>query len=459
MDLVIKSAKIATETGVFVGDIGVKDGKIAAISQFGSLSGKKEIDASGLIAMPGVIDAHTHFELPIMNSSTADDFESGSKACAAGGVTTFIDFVTQEKGHTLYQDLADRMAQADPKVYVDYSLHIGITDFNKESFEAIPKIIKMGIPSFKIYMSYADEGWMASEGDLVEVMELTRDNGGIMGVHAENQSIIDKYTKELVAQGKLSYENHAKSRPHYSEVEALRRVLYLAELTASPLHIFHLTTGEGARLVAESRGKGVAVSAETCPHYLILDESIYKGEKGWLYPSCPPVRFRSDSEVLWKALSIGSVQSIATDHCSFTVEQKEQFKDDFRKIPRGLPGCETLLPMIYTRGVKKGRISLEKMVSALSANPARIFGLYPQKGSFNIGADADIAIFDPNTEYIMSPELMHMKAGYTPYDGKRTYGITKYTISRGEVIYDNGRFTAEAGRGRFVKRFRSPEFF
>lgn len=459
MNLVIKNAKIASESGVFAGDIGIRDGKIAAISQFGTLKGEEEIDASGLIAMPGVIDAHTHFELPIMDSCTADDFESGSKACCAGGVTTFIDFVTQTKGHSLFDDLTERMAMAENKVYVDYSLHMGITDFNQESFQAIPEIVKIGIPSFKIFMAYSKEGWMASEGDLVEVMEIVRDNGGVMGVHAENQSIIDKHTYDLISQGKTSYKYHPKSRPHYSEIEALRRILYLAELTRSPLHIFHLTTGEGARLVSEARGKGIQVTAETCPHYLVLDESVYSSEKGYLYVCCPPIRFRSDSEVIWRGLEIGSVQSIATDHCSFSVAQKKEFCDDFTQIPRGLPGCETLLSTIYTRGVKKGRISLERMVSVLSANPARIFGLYPNKGSLNIGADADIAIFDPNEEFIMSPEVIHMKAGYTPFDGKRTFGSVKYTISRGEVIYDNGVFTKEPGRGKFIQRFRNPEFF
>ena len=459
MDLVVKNAKIALESGVFVGDIGVKDGKVASLSQYGTLQGKEEIDASGLIAMPGIIDAHTHFELPIMDSSTADDFESGSKACCAGGVTTFIDFVTQEKGHSLFEDLEARRKAADPKVYVDYSLHMGITDFVKPSFEAIPEIIRMGIPSFKVFMAYSKEGWMASEADLMTVLEITRDNGGVMGVHAENQSIIDKCTEQLIEEGRGTYKFHGKSRPHYAEVEALKRVLYLAEMERSPLHIFHLTTGEGARLVSEYRGKGVAVTAETCPHYLLLDETMYLGEKGWLYPSCPPLRFKSDSEVLWRGIEIGSIQTIATDHCSFTVEQKERFKDDFTKIPRGLPGCETLLPMIYTRGVRKGRISLEKMVSVLSSNPARIFGLYPQKGSLSIGSDADITIIDPNEEYTMSAEKLHMKAGYTPFEGKKTYGPVKYTISRGEIIYDNGTFTASPGRGLFVKRFRKPDVF
>ena len=200
-----------------------------------------------------------------------DDFESGSKACCAGGVTTFIDFVTQEKGHSLFEDLEARRKAADPKVYVDYSLHMGITDFVKPSFEAIPEIIRMGIPSFKVFMAYSKEGWMASEADLMTVLEITRDNGGVMGVHAENQSIIDKCTEQLIEEGRGTYKFHGKSRPHCAEVEALKRVLYLAEMERSPLHIFHLTTGEGARLVSEYRGKGVAVTAETCPHYLLLD--------------------------------------------------------------------------------------------------------------------------------------------------------------------------------------------
>ena len=452
MDLLIKNGTIATESGVFKADLGIKDGKISAICNCEILSGRKEIDANGLIVMPGAIDAHTHFELPIMDSSTADDFLSGSMACAAGGVTTFIDFVTQVKGHSLFEDFEARKALADPKVYIDYSFHMGITDFNDESFNSIKKIIDMGIPSFKIFMAYAKEGWMASDGDMIRVLEDTAKYGGLMGIHGENQSIIDSKTDSLIKEGKLSPKWHSAARPHHSEVEALRRAIYLTELTRSSLYIFHLTTGEGARLVAEAKGKGIDILGETCPHYLVLDESLYAKQDGYLYPSCPPLRNRFDSEVLWRALKLGILENVATDHCSFTKAQKELHKDNFTLIPRGLPGCETLLPLMYSEGVKKGRISLSKMVGLISASPARIFGLYPQKGSFAIGSDADITILDPDKHIKITPEALHMKADFSPYEGLEVYGFPKYTISRGEIIYENGKFTAQKGRGKFLKR-------
>ena len=452
MDLVIKNGIIATESDVFKGDIGIKDGKISAITSYEILSGNREINAEGLIVMPGAIDAHTHFELPIMDSSTADDFLSGSMACCAGGVTTFIDFVTQVKGHSLFEDFEERKAIADGKVYIDYSLHMGITDFTNESFNSIKRVIDMGIPSFKIFMAYAKEGWMASDGDLIRVLEETKKHGGLMGIHGENQSIIDSETSRLVKEGKLSANWHARSRPHHSEVEALKRAIYLTELTQSKLYIFHLTTGEGARLTAEAKGRGVSVYAETCPHYLLLDETMYSKNEGWLYPSCPPLRNRFDSEVLWKALDLGVLSAVATDHCSFTRAQKELHKDNFTLIPRGLPGCETLLPLLYSEGVKKGKISLSKMVDILSCSPAKIFGLYPEKGSLSIGTDADITVFDPQKNITITPEQLHMNADFSPYEGLEITGWPRFTISRGEIIYDNGKFTGEKGRGKFLKR-------
>lgn len=452
MDLVIKNGTIATESDVFKGDIGIVNGKIAAITSTGVLSGNNEIDAENLIVMPGAIDAHTHFELPIMDSSTADDFLSGSMACCAGGVTTFIDFVTQVKGHSLAHDLEERRAIADSKVYIDYSLHMGITDFTEESFQSIKDIIDIGIPSFKIFMAYAKEGWMASDGDLIRVLEETKKHGGLMGIHGENQSIIDSETDRLVKAGKLSANWHGHSRPHHSEVEALRRAIYLTELTKSKLYIFHLTTGEGARLVAEASAKGTSVYAETCPHYLVLDEKMYSKPEGWLYPSCPPLRNRFDSEVLWKALELGFLSVVATDHCSFTRAQKELHKDNFTLIPRGLPGCETLLPIIYSEGVKKGRISLTKMVNILCSSPAKIFGLFPEKGSLSIGTDADITIIDPQKSIKITSDKLHMNADFSPYEGMDISGWPIYTISRGEIIYSKGKFTAEKGRGKFLKR-------
>lgn len=452
MDLIIRGGSIAGSEGVFKGDLAVRDGKVHKLSAPGlPEKAHEEIDASGMIVMPGAIDVHTHFQLPIMDSSTADDFESGSMAAAAGGVTTFIDFVTQTRGHSLHRDLEARRKEADGNVYIDYALHMGITDFTEETLNEIPSVVDGGIPSFKVFMAYAEEGWMADDGKLLAVLDKTARSGGIMGIHGENPFLIDAVTAGLISQGKTDYRWHGDSRPAFTEAEAIRRAIYLTGIAGSRLYIFHLTARESAEAVAQARPHA-DIFAETCAQYLLLDDSMYRRGDGWLYPSCPPLRKEADREALWNALRRGTLQVVSTDHCSFTEEQKFACRGDFRKIPRGLPGCETLLPMLYSQGVAAGRISLPKMVELLCLNPARIFGLYPAKGHLGIGADADITIIDPAKTTTVSAGSLHMKAGYTPYEGMTASGWPVITVSRGEVIFRDGRFTAGKGRGYFVKR-------
>jgi dihydropyrimidinase len=453
MDLIIKNGTIILATDTFKGDVAVKDGKIWALAKEITMEAGAIIDASGLLVLPGVIDAHTHFQLPLMGTTTADDFATGSRACAAGGVTTFIDFATQKKGETIFDAISARRAEADGKVFVDYALHAALTDFNDDSIKAIPKLVEMGLPSLKLFMIYSREGWMADDGALVTVLESARDNGAIVGIHAENPFIIDRRIEKLIKEGRTGVEWHALSRPPFVEIEAIRRALYFTEITGSRLYIFHMTTAEGTRLVGEAKGKGMMVFAETCPHYLLLTDERYEGPDGYLYPSCPPLRNKVDNEMLWRGLAVGALQVVSTDHCSFTREQKSRGKGDFTAIPRGLPGVETTLPLIYSQGVARGIINVNQMVEILSANPAKLFGLYPRKGSLAPGADADVVLFDPRKEVTIKAQDLHMNTDFSPYEGMKVTGWPVMTISRGRTICKNGTVTGKEGWGEFVTRF------
>lgn len=453
MDLVIKNGTVVLATEAFNGDLAIKDGRIAGLSLPGTFSAREEIDASGCLVMPGVIDAHTHFALPVMGTVTADDFLTGSRACAAGGVTTFIDFATQEKGKTILDAIQARRAEADSKVCVDYSLHAALTDFTPDTLASISKIVEMGVPSIKLYLIYAKEGLMADDGAIMAVLQEARDNGAIVGVHAENNAIIERRTASLLAEGKKAPQWHAVSRPHYVEVEALRRMLFFTEITASRLYVFHLTTAEGTRLIGEAKGKGMTVFAETCPHYLLLTEDKYSGPEGHQFPGCPPLRKPIDNEMLWRGLAVGAIQVVSTDHCSFSRAQKDAHQDDFSAIPRGLPGVETLLPLMYSEGVHKGRINVNQLVEVLSTNPAKLFGLFPRKGTLAPGSDADIVIFDPSRKTTIQAGKLHMNTDFSPYEGMEVTGAPKMTILRGRVIYKDGEITGKEGCGEFVPRY------
>lgn len=453
MDLVIKNGTIVLATDTFNGDIAIREGRVHCVAGNYTGQAKEEIDATGMLVLPGAIDVHTHFQLPLMGTSTADTFTTGSRACAAGGVTTFIDYATQKKGESVLKAIEERRKEADGNVYVDYSLHAALTDFTDETLHSIAGLIEMGIPTFKLFMIYAQEGWMADDGSLIAVLEAARDNGGLVEIHAENPFIIERRVKQLLKEGKTQARWHGTSRPHFVEAEAIRRAIYFTELTNSRLYIVHMTTAEGTQLVGEAKGRGMMVFAETCPQYLLLTDDRYEGEEGYLYPTCPPLRKKIDNEMLWRGLSVGAIQVIGTDHCSFTREQKRAHKSDFTKIPRGLAGVETMLPLMYSEGVRKRRISINQLVEITSANPARLFGLYPRKGSLAPGSDADLVILDPNRKTTIRAQDLHMNTDISPYEGMEVTGWPIMTISKGKVLFKDGRLTVDGNGGEFIPRF------
>ncbi|MDP7079748.1 MAG: dihydropyrimidinase [Candidatus Undinarchaeales archaeon] len=458
MDLIIKNGTIVTESDTFKGDIGISDGKITVIADSISEDAERIIDASGKYILPGGIDVHTHMELPFCGTTSADDFFTGSKAAAFGGVTTLIDFAIQGKGTTLKDTIDARKSQADPKVCIDYSLHAGVTDWTERTKNEIAEVIKSGIPSFKFFMIYKNEGWMADDGTLFGALKETAKYNGIVGVHAENAFVIDRIIEDFVKEGKTECKYHPLSRPNFVESEAISRVINLAEAAKGNLYIFHMSTKEGLRAVNIGRKRGVQVFAETGPHYLLLNDEKFSKPDGHLYATCPPIRSKEDSEELWNGLTRNEIHTLATDHCAFNREQKSMWEGNFTKIPFGMPGIETLVPISYSEGVGKGRLSLSQFVNLISTRPAKIFGLFPRKGAVRIGSDADLVIFDPEKEVTVSAESHHMNIDYSPFEGLKVKGWPEITILRGRIICEKGEFKGERGYGTFIPRKIDPQF-
>jgi dihydropyrimidinase len=453
MDLVIANGSVLGENGVYEASVGVEDGRIAAIeSPEGGLRGAETIDATGMLVMPGVIDVHVHMELPVGGIVSSDDFASGSVAAAFGGVTTMIDFATQSKGESLVKVVEERRALAESKVAVDFGLHCAITDWNPDTRREMKKVVDSGVTSFKLFMPYDERGWSADDGMLFEVFEEAAALGAVAGVHAENPHLIRTFTRRALATGRRGAYLHALSRPVLAESEAVARAVFLASQNDARVYIVHMTSREACRIVEEWQARGYPVGAETCPQFLTLTDEVYKRRNGFLYAGCPPMRREEDNEYLWTALESGAVQVVSTDHCAFTRKQKARWGGDFRRIPCGLPGVETLLPLVFTEGFLAGRISSATLVEVLCTNPARLFGLYPRKGTIRIGSDADILIIDPGESKVVTPQKLHMNCDFSPYQGWELYGFPSVTILRGRIIQRQGRFTGKPGEGLFLKR-------
>jgi dihydropyrimidinase len=453
VDLVISGGTILGETGPYEATIGIERGRIAAIENPGcGLGGDETLDADGKLVMPGVIDVHVHMELPVSGTVSSDDFASGSTAAAFGGVTTMIDFATQSRGESLLEAVDRRRAAADPKVAVDYGLHCAITDWNPRTRRGMKKVVEAGVTSFKLFMAYDERGWSADDGMLFEVFEEAASLGAVAGVHAENPVLIKVFTKRALATRRRGAFLHSLSRPAFTESEAVARAIFLASQSDARMYIFHMTTREACQIVEEWQARGYPVGAETCPQFLTLTNEIYKRRNGYLYATCPPVRNEEDTAYLWDALERGVIQAVSTDHCAFTRKQKARWRGDFRKIPFGLPGVETLLPLVFTDGFLGGRISSSTMVEVLCSNPAKLFGLHPRKGTVRIGSDADLLIIDPAERRRVTPRNLHMNCDFNPYEGRELCGFPAVTILRGKIIQKEGQFLGRPGDGVFLRR-------
>ncbi|NLP18193.1 MAG: dihydropyrimidinase [Firmicutes bacterium] len=449
-NLLIKGGTVVTSRGNFNGDVLIQGGKIQALGEEIKVSDIPIIDASDRLVLPGIIDAHVQLECAYKETVMTDDFATGTKAAAAGGVTTIIDFADQEQSRTPLEELEQRMAIADAKVNVDYSLHLGVTNIKGEQLAQLEEAVwghKIG--SFKLYMAYRNRGRLVDEGQIYAIMREAARLGAVVGVHAENEPLIDNLLENLVREGKTGVPYFASSRPDLAEQMSITIAGQLAEATGATLYIHHLSTAAGLEAVRDARRRGVPVYAETCPQYLVLTDDVYQQSEGCLYVMNPPLRGAKDREALWEGVIKGEIQVIGTDHCSYTRAQKGRSKD-FRNIPAGIPGIETLLPVMYSEGVATGKIDLSNLVELLALNPAQIFGLYPQKGDIQVGADGDVVLFDPRVKWAFTAENLHMNVDYSPFSKLNITGRVDKTILRGTVIYEEGRWCGQENCGRFV---------
>lgn len=453
MDLVLKNARVVTGTETFESDIGIGDGKVSAISPHLQPSGAKVYDARGKIVIPGGIDAHTHMELPVMGTFSADDFYSGTVAASCGGITAIVDFVDTRPGQTMLEAFDDYRRKADEEVAVDYGLHMMLKGQSMRELDKIPELVRRGVPSFKVYTAYKKRGLMLEDPEILRVMEEVARVGGLVAVHAESESIIEHLIQENVSEGNTSPVYHAKSRPPAAEAEAISRVTRLAQEARSRAYIVHLSSRAGKEEVEGARVRGSDIFAETCPHYLVLTEDVYARADGRNFVMSPPVKGTQDRAALWEGLKPGGViETVGSDHCPFTRIEKDWGRDDFTKIPNGVPGTEAIVPLLYSEGVRKGRMTIFDLVRVTSWNPAKHFGLDGSKGRIAVGYDADIVVIDPDKRVRLTPEALHSRIDYSIYDDITTEGYPVLTISRGKVVMEDGAFTGKRGKGRFVPR-------
>lgn len=450
-DLVIRNGRVVTGEGDYIADIGINGETIAVLGE--GLKGKKTIDANDKLVLPGAIDPHVHLEMPVGETFSADDWESGTRAAACGGVTTVIDFVEPDPGEDLLAALQKRRACADGRATIDFGLHMTLRDDHPQTLDQVPAAVAAGCPSFKTYLTY--EGFALNDAAFLHALEAVRKVKGMVMVHAESDAIINYCTQQVISQGMTSPDAHPLSRLAIAEAEAIQRALALAEATGASIYIVHISTATGAQALEHAQLRGVSAYGETCPQYLTLTDECYSlpGFEGAKYVCSPPLRKQKDRDGLWKALSNGVIQTVGTDHCPFNFQgQKDIGLDSFIHIPPGLPGIETRLSLLHTYGVKSGRISLNRWVECCSLNPARLFGLYPRKGTLMPGADADIVIFDPDFECVISHEMLHERVDYTPYEGIKLQGYPVMTILRGIPIVAEREYIAPTARGKFLLR-------
>src|SRR6266540_567945 len=454
MRTVIKNGRVVTAVDDYNADILIEDGKISVIAAAIDADVDKVINAKGRLVIPGGIDPHTHMELPFGGTSASDTFETGTRAAAHGGTTTIIDFAVQYKGQSLREGLDNWHKKADGNTAIDYGFHLICTDLPDERLPEMKACINEGVSSFKLFMAYPGV-FLVDDATIYKAMGMAGENGGLICMHAENGVVIDAIVKRAIAEGKTAPKYHALTRPTKAEAEGVHRAIALAEMANAPVYIVHLSCYDALKEVQAARDLGLPAFAETCPQYLLLDYSLYEKPdfEGAKYVMTPPLREKENQELLWRGLRGDDLQVISTDHCPFCFkEQKELGRGDFSKIPNGGPGVENRMSLIYHHGVTQGRISLNRFVELTSTAAAKIFGLFPKKGTIAVGSDADIVIFDPNREQTISAATHHMRVDYSAYEGWRVRGLTETVMSRGRVILENNEFKGKAGAGRFIKR-------
>ena len=451
MKKLLKGGTVVNACGTVRADVLIDGELIEKIAPDLTCDGAEVIDVTGKLLFPGFIDAHTHFDLDVCNTTTADDFYTGGRSALRGGTTMVIDFACPNKGETLQYGLDLWHKKADGRTACDYGFHMTIDDWNDEIIAELPAMFEQGISSFKMYMTYP--AMMIGDEAMFKALQKLKELGGIAGVHCENAGVIDALISESKAAGELSPAAHPKCRPAILEAEAISRLLKMAEVADTPVVIVHLSSEAGLREIKAARARGRKVYVETCPHYLLLDDSRYSlpDFEGAKYVCAPPLRKPSDNEALWKALEDGEIQTVSTDHCSFTLKQKDAGREDFTKIPGGMPGVETRGVLMYTYGVAAGRISAERMAEVLSEAPAKLYGTFPRKGRIAVGADADIVVYDPDGTTTITAADQAANVDYAPYEGTRIAGHIAQVWLRGKLSVENGKVLEDRG-GQYIPR-------
>jgi dihydropyrimidinase len=453
MSTLIKNGRIITAEQDYIADIYIEKDTITTIGASLTMQADTTIDAKGKYVIPGGVDVHTHMDMPFGGTTSSDDFETGTRAAAFGGTTCLIDFAIQSKG-TRMRDALDVWWKKGEQATIDFGLHMIVTDLPEAHLEDMNEMVREGVTSFKLFMAYPNV-LMVDDATIFRAMRQTGNNGALICMHAENGGVIDLLVQKALAEGKTAPIYHALTRPTTAESEAVNRAIALAQMAGAPVYIVHVSSADALEKVSEARDKGVPVFAETCPQYLLLsiedlDRPNFEGAK---YVFTPPLREKWHQDKLWEGLKKNTLQVVSTDHCPFCFkEQKEMGRDSFAKIPNGGPGVENRLQLIHHHGVNQKRISLNRWVEIVATTPAKMFGLYPRKGTITVGSDADIVIWDPNKEITISAKSHHMRVDYSMFEGFKVKGDAETVLSRGETIVDKGKWLGKPGRGTFIKR-------
>jgi dihydropyrimidinase len=451
----IQNGTVVTAERTFQADVLIDGEKIKDVgSGLPPQNVDRKIDARGMYVMPGGIDVHTHLDMPFGGTTSSDDFETGTRAAAFGGTTTLVDFAIQPKGTRMRDALDTWWKKADGKACIDYGLHMIVTDLGEAGLEDMDGMVAEGVASFKLFMAYPGV-LMVDDATIFKAMSQTAANGALICMHAENGGVIDVIVQRALAEGKTAPIYHALTRPVTAEAEAVHRAIAMAEMAGAPVYIVHLSSEAALNQVREARDRGLPIFAETCPQYLLLsiEELARPDFEGAKYVFTPPLREKENLPKLWDGLAHDHLQVVSTDHCPFCFEdQKVLGRDNFTKIPNGGPGVENRLQLLFHHGVSQGKISLNRFVEIVSTTPARLFGLYPRKGTIAPGSDADIVIWDPAAEHTISAKTHHMRVDYSMFEGWKVKGNARTVLSRGEVVVDGGQYLGRSGRGQFLKR-------
>ena len=455
MALLIQNGTVVTADQTVAADVLVEGSTIREVRAGIPPNGHTVVDASGLLVLPGGVDAHTHLDMPFGGTTSADDFETGTRAAAIGGTTTIVDFAIQSRGMKMRNALDIWWKKAEGKACIDYGLHMIVTDLGASGLEDMDDMVREGVASFKLFMAYPNV-LMVDDATIFKALQQTAKNGALVCMHAENGSVIDVIVQQTLAEGKTAPIYHALTRPTTAEAEAVHRAIAMAEIAGAPVYIVHLSSEDALNQVREARDRGLPAFAETCPQYLLLsieDQMPGKSFEEAKYVFTPPLRHKKNQAKLWDGLKEDHLQVVSTDHCPFCfADQKALGKDDFTKIPNGGPGIENRMQLIHHHGVNAGRITLNRFVEITSTAPARIFGMYPQKGTIAEGSDADIVLWDPKAKHTISAATHNMRVDYSMFEGFEVMGNARQVYSRGQLIVENGCYVAKIGRGDYLRR-------